>query len=188
MIIHLSDCPPQAWKNGLGSTREIAVQMPTGSSHGFLWRVSIAEVTSAVAFSIFPGIDRVIALLAGPGFKMLLGTGQTHLLTTTFAPFAFPGETSVDVQLVAGPTRDFNLMVRRALGSGELQVWRGPTMHSIDAAAVLVYCARGVVETPDGALQAGDAWQPTDPRAKAVSLHTNAVALVARVERHAGRV
>ena len=185
MIIHLADCPPRLWKNGLGRTREIAVQPSTADSTGFLWRVSIAEVTSAAPFSTFPGIDRVIALLAGAGFSMTLDAGHVHALTTPFVPFAFPGEAAVEVHLVGGPTRDFNLMVRRALARGELQVWREPAVHVSDPTVVLVYCAHGVIDTVDGVLHAGDAWRLVDPRASEVTVHPDAVALVARVVPHA---
>jgi environmental stress-induced protein Ves len=185
MIIHLTDCPPRPWKNGLGRTRELAVQPSTAGSTSFLWRVSIAEVTSAAPFSAFPGVDRVIAMLEGAGFSMTLDTGHEHALTAPFAPCAFPGEAAVDVQLAGGPTRDFNLMVRRALARGELQVWREPAVHVPDPAVVLVYCAHGVIDTVDGVLHAGDAWQPVDPRAGKVTVHSDTVALVARVVPHA---
>ena len=86
----------------------------------FLWRVSVAEVESAAPFSAFPGIDRVIALLDGDGFTMTLDDGRVHALTAPCAPFAFPGEAAVHVALAGGPSRDFNLMLRRGRvrGSG----------------------------------------------------------------------
>ena len=51
MIIRLADCPSQPWKNGLGRTRELAVQPSVASMDDFLWRVSVAEVDSAAPFS-----------------------------------------------------------------------------------------------------------------------------------------
>ena len=163
MIIHLSDCPPQAWKNGLGQTREIAIQ-PSLDGGGFLWRVSIAEVNTSAPFSAFPGVDRVIALLAGAGFSMTLD--------------------DVHVQLADGPTRDFNLMVRRSLAHGELQVWQAPATRAIDPTSVLVYCAHGSIDTSDGALHAGDAWRPAAPHAREITLHADTVAFVVCVEPH----
>jgi environmental stress-induced protein Ves len=185
MIIHLRDCPPQPWKNGLGQTREMAVQPVSDSSHDLLWRVSIAEVTCAAPFSAFPGIDRTIVLLDGAGFTMTLDGGQTHALTTRFVPFAFPGEAAVEVQLAGGPTRDFNLMVRRTQARGEVQVWREAATHALDPAIVLIYCARGGIDTTDGTLHAGDAWRPVGTQAGAVTVRADTVALVARVVRHA---
>jgi environmental stress-induced protein Ves len=183
MIIRLHDCPPQPWKNGLGSTCEIAVHPEGAGSDDFLWRVSIAKVDSAAPFSSFPGIDRQIALLDGNGFTMTLDDSRVHALTTPFAPFVFAGEARVAVTLVDGPTRDFNLMVRRAQTHGEIRVWQEPGTQLPDPSTVLVYCARGVIDTAEGSLHAGDAWRPSS--ASPVKLHQNALALIIRIEPHA---
>lgn len=181
MIIRLADCPSQSWKNGLGRTREIAAQPSAAGGEDFLWRVSVAEVDSAAPFSAFPGIDRQIALLDGAGFTMTLDGGRTHALTTPFAPFAFPGEAKVTVALADGPTRDFNLMLRRARAHGAIHVWPDAGPHVTDATTVLVYCARGAIDSAEGTLQAGDAWRPS-PDAAVLTLHPGALALVVQVE------
>lgn len=183
MIIRLQDCQPQPWKNGLGSTREIAVQPSSTGSDDILWRVSIAEVDSAAPFSCFPGIDRQIVLLDGNGFTMTLDDGRTHALTTPFAPFAFAGESRVAVALVDGPTRDFNLMVRRTQARGDVQAWQRPGEQLPDPSTVLIYCARGVIETAEGLLRAGDAWRPS--QTSPITLHDGALALAIRIKRHA---
>jgi len=183
MIIHLQDCPPQPWRNGLGRTREMAVQPSADDSTEFLWRASVAEVDSAAPFSRFPGVDRTIVLLEGAGFTMRLDGEREHALTTPFVPFAFPGEAEVTVTLAGGPTRDFNLMLRRAHVRGGLQAWHGPETRTTDAATVLVFCARGAIDVAGGRLQAGDAWRPAAPARESVAtLHDGALALVARVE------
>lgn len=181
MIIRLADCPSQPWKNGLGRTREIAVQPSAAASDDFLWRVSVAEVDSAAPFSSFPGIDRQIVLLDGAGFTMTLDDGRVHALTTPFAPFAFPGEARVDVALAGGPTRDFNLMLRRARARGAIDVWRDAGLHVTDTATMLVYCARGTIDSTDGMLHPGDAWRPSSAAAT-LDLQPGALALVVRVE------
>lgn len=181
MIIRLADCPPQPWKNGLGRTREIAVEPPGAGMDDFLWRVSVAEVDSAAPFSAFPGIDRVIALLDGAGFTMTLDGARAHALTTPCAPFAFPGEARVTVALAGGPTRDFNLMLRRGRVRGGIEVWQEAGARVVDAAIVLVYCARGALGSAEGTLHAGDAWRPS-PGATTLILEPGALALVALVE------
>ncbi len=183
MIIRLSDCPSQPWKNGLGSTREIAVQPSNAGMDDFLWRVSIAEVDSAAPFSSFPGIDRQIALLDGAGFTMTLDDGQVHALTTPFAPFAFAGESKVAVTLTDGPTRDFNLMVRRAQARGRMLVWRTPGIHPLDPGTVLVHAARGDIDTPDGTLHAGDTWLASAPVDGHITLRDDTLAFVIGIER-----
>ena len=182
MIIRLADCPPQPWKNGLGSTREIAVHPATAGIDDFVWRVSIAEVDSAAPFSRFPGIDRQIVLLDGAGFTMTMDDSRRHELTRPFEPFAFPGEADVAVALAGGPTRDFNLMVRRARARGAIAVWREPGSCLADGAVTLLYCARGAIDTAEGCLQAGDAWLRSPPDTEMVTLQAGALALAVRIE------
>jgi uncharacterized protein len=184
-IIRAQDCPPKPWKNGLGTTREIAVHPSTAGSDDFLWRVSIAEVDSGAPFSSFPGIDRHIALLDGAGFTMTLDDGRVHALTTPFAPFAFAGESKVAVILAGGPTRDFNLMVRRAQARGEVNVWQEPGTYPLDPAIVLIYSVLGEIETSAGTLHAGDAWLTCAPTAGHVTLRDGALAFAIGIQRTA---
>lgn len=178
MIIRLHDCPSQPWKNGLGRTRELALHPPGATNDDFLWRVSIAEVDSAAPFSTFPGIDRQIALLDGDGFTMTLDGTRVHALTQPFAPFAFAGEAQVAVTLLDGPTRDFNLMVRRAHARGSLHKWTGAGPRTVPGNAVLIFCASGPLDTVNGCLQPGDAWRPDNESAQSVTLHEDTTALV----------
>jgi environmental stress-induced protein Ves len=180
-ILRLRDCPARPWKNGLGRTRELAVEPAGAGMDDFLWRASVAEVDSAAPFSAFPGVDRTIALLDGDGFAMALDDGRTHALTEPFTPFAFPGESAVAVRLAGGPTRDFNLMLRRARVRGALRALQAPGSHPLDPATKLVYCARGSVDTGEGRLHPGDAWR-TDGGGRIV-LGEASAALVIEVTR-----
>jgi len=169
------------WKNGMGRTRELAVYPDGAGMDDFSWRVSVAEVDSAAPFSAFPGIDRHIALLDGAGFTMTLDDGQVHALHTPFTPFAFRGEAQVTVELLDGPTRDFNLMLRRERVHGELVLWDVPGRQVVDDAVALIYCAQGHVDTAEGRLLPGDAWLPVRSAGR-VTLGAGALALVARVQ------
>lgn len=181
MIIRRADGVSQAWKNGLGRTREIAVHPAGADSEHFDWRVSIAEVESAAPFSCFPGIDRHIVLLDGAGFTMTLDDYRTHALTTPFAPFAFAGEAKVEVALAGGATRDFNLMVRRGVARGSVEVWRDRASATADPNAALIYCAHGQISVNETILEAGDSW--LNPVGTPVRLQDGATALVVRIER-----
>ncbi len=105
---------PAPWKNGGGTTREIAAWPPGAGMDGFAWRISVADIVADGPFSAFPGIDRQIALLEGDGVR-LRGVDGTfdHRLDRVGVPFAFAGETPVDATLIGGATRDFNVMTRR---------------------------------------------------------------------------
>lgn len=181
-LTRLADCPAKPWKNGLGRTRELAVHPPGAGMDDFLWRVSVAEVESAAPFSAFPRIDRVIALLDGAGFTMTMDDGRRHALTAPCAPFAFPGETGVDVALASGPSRDFNLMLRRGRVRGGIETWRGAGTRQPDTRIALVYCVRGKIDTDEGPLHAGEAWRPTSSTNGTFVLHADALALAVHVE------
>jgi environmental stress-induced protein Ves len=112
-LTHLraSDYQRVRWKNDGGWTTEIA-RDPAGDGD-FRWRISIADIESDGPFSAFPGVARDLVLLAGTGIELDIGDTPTLRLTERFQRVHFEGEASVDCRLVAGPTRDFNVMARR---------------------------------------------------------------------------
>lgn len=175
-IVRFDELKAMPWKNGLGITREIAVEPPGASVDDFLWRVSIADVDTASPFSRFPGIDRTIVLLQGDGFTMTLDSEHEHALTTPFEPFAFPGEAQVEVTLAGGATRDFNLMVRRGAVHGRIDVVHGPGHVEVHDVALL-HLARGTALFGDVACATGD----SVIGAPSVELDDGAVALVIRI-------
>jgi environmental stress-induced protein Ves len=106
-----SDYKRVRWKNDGGWTTEIA-RDPAGDGE-FRWRISIADIESDGPFSAFPGISRDLVLLAGNGIELDIDGAPTLRLTERFQRVHFDGEANVDCRLVAGPTRDFNVMARR---------------------------------------------------------------------------
>jgi environmental stress-induced protein Ves len=151
------------WKNGGGVTREVAAFPADTGLDTFVWRVSVADVAQAGPFSRFAGIDRTLVLLSGAG--MLLDEAQsgdamtTHALTQPLDTARFAGEAHIDARLVDGPTRDFNLMVRRDRAQGELDVWhatqqQAQTEHTLSADVALLYCASGAIAVALGDAEA----------------------------------
>ena len=106
-----SDYKRVRWKNDGGWTTEIARE-PAGEGD-FRWRISIADIESDGPFSAFPGVSRDLVLLAGNGIELDIGNAPTQRLTERFQRLHFEGEANVDCRLLAGPTRDFNVMARR---------------------------------------------------------------------------
>jgi environmental stress-induced protein Ves len=133
------------WKNGGGVTWEIAVGPPDADLAGFAWRVSVAEIARDGPFSSFPGVDRTLVLLRGDGMR-LSGAGEPVDLRTPYEPIRFAGEAALDCALTGGPTRDFNLMVRRAFGSGEIRVVRDEGEAVPPASVYVCYSAAGACE------------------------------------------
>ena len=101
----------QRWRNGGGSTREIA-RHPDGADH-WLWRLSIARVESDGPFSSFPGIDRHLLLLSGNGLRLRFDDGTLQVLMPPHGALRFAGDEAVHGELIDGPVTDFNLMWRR---------------------------------------------------------------------------
>ena len=93
--------PVTPWKNGGGSTRELACWPPSAGAgadmDNFGWRVSVATIAVPGPFSAFPGVDRQIMLLQGDGVH-LRGQGWQHTLGERWQPFTFSGDEPVDVQ------------------------------------------------------------------------------------------
>ena len=115
------------WKNGGGSTQELACWPPGADMNRFEWRVSLATVDRPGPFSVFPGIDRQIMLLDGDGLH-LRGPAWEHRLEPRWQPFAFSGDDAVDGAMLGGTSKDFNLMLRRG-------AWRGAMRIVADAQA-----------------------------------------------------
>lgn len=116
----LNEIAPRPWKNGGGSTREIACWPQGADMDSFGWRVSIATIAQAGPFSAFPGINRQIMLLAGDGVQLLSATaGIDHTLQQRWQPFAFSGDIALECRLLGGTCTDFNVMTRRGQWSAE---------------------------------------------------------------------
>ena len=61
-LLRNSDHRRMPWKNGGGETVEVIVHPEGASLSDFGWRVSMATVASDGPFSVFPGIDRTLAV------------------------------------------------------------------------------------------------------------------------------
>jgi environmental stress-induced protein Ves len=148
------------WKNGAGWTTQLAA-VPADTD-AFDWRVSIAEVDGDGPFSAFPGCDRHIALLDGIGMRIDLDGGEPILLEQRLRFQRFAGEAAAYGRLVAGPVRDFNVIVRREAVRAEVlhRPLVGPMLFLPDPAVTwFVYLAGGRAELKDSGqgLDAGDA-------------------------------
>ncbi|QRF10673.1 HutD/Ves family protein [Klebsiella africana] len=117
---HFSSLPVTPWKNGGGETREI-IRVPAPDPEApFLWRASIATLQADGPFSPFPGVDRVITLLAGQPLR-LCGENINQPLTL-WQPWAFPGEWALSSVGIVEPGLDFNIMTQRGRASATVQM------------------------------------------------------------------
>ncbi len=160
-IVRASSCRVMPWKNGGGSTTEIAVFPAEASLDGFEWRISMAHVGMDGPFSSFPGIDRTLAVLAGGGIA-LASAEDSVVLERGSEPHAFPGERGITGRLVDGPIDDLNVMTRRGIWRHRMHriTGTGPHELDIDAGLLVLVTHRGSWNVKSGqaseALAAGD--------------------------------
>ena len=150
------------WKNGGGTTCELAIAPEGAGLEDFAWRISCARVASGGPFSSFAGVERSLALLDGKGLDLQLN-GQSQTLRPGDPPLVFAGEDQVSAELLDGPISDFNLMTRRSAWRHELQALplHGTQALPHSADILLIYCQAGpvVVQLPGAAAYSLDEGQ-----------------------------
>ena len=130
------DYPRMPWRNGGGTTQEVACN-PGGSTAGFEWRLSIADVGQDGGFSAFDGFQRIITVLEGAGIELTVDGRREPPLGPRRA-YAFRGDAKVDCRLLDGPIRDFNLFYAPARWQARLQWLNASCVFHSSARAVLL--------------------------------------------------
>ena len=165
--------PVTPWKNGGGSTREIACWPPGAGLNDFGWRISIATIAAPGPFSVFAGIDRHIMLLDGDGVRLQSPGSIAHQLDTPGQPFAFSGDLPIICTLLGGASSDFNVMARRGQWQADVQVLEeacniAPAPHGLLLVLSGTWCVSygDEHEHEQPALHAGDGlrWSGQAPR------------------------
>lgn len=106
-VIHTLDVPPQPWKNGGGSTREL-LAWPT--AQGWQIRISLADIVQDGAFSAFPGVQRWFGVVQGAGVGLEYSDRQVRQTPASEA-LQFDGAHAPFCRLLSGATQDLNLML-----------------------------------------------------------------------------
>lgn len=101
-----SNVVPTLWSNGAGSTKELVVARDAAGE--LEWRISVAAIDKAAAFSSYPNIDRVLVALGS--MRLVIGNRAHSMIAGEQVQFA--GETLARVQ-VDQPTEALNVMTRR---------------------------------------------------------------------------
>lgn len=148
----------QAWKNGGGSTAEVAV-FPAGAGwDDFGWRVSIASLAQSGPFSAFPGIERSFYLLDDA--LQLVIDDQTRMVDAHQPLVEFSGEAKVAAELPSTqPQQAVNVMSRRGRFAHSLRALEldGSSHLELQAEHTLLLVVRGSCRVNGESLQTLDA-------------------------------
>jgi hypothetical protein len=100
------------WRNGGGETAEILASPAAADLDGFDWRISTARVDRSGPFSLFPAVDRVLAVIEGGAMRIEVG-GTVLRVGACSDPVTFPGDQPCVAHLEGEPLLDLNVMARR---------------------------------------------------------------------------
>jgi hypothetical protein len=138
-----ADYRTMPWANGRGTTVEL---LREDGPDGLLFRLSMASVIEDGPFSVFPGIERNLTVISGPGFR-LDGPGLS-LPCKPLVPVAFAGDLPL---LAAGTGRiasvDFNVMTARALPRPDVAVHHAPVTLPAGGTLYLFALDLGVINS-----------------------------------------
>jgi uncharacterized protein len=180
--IHVSNVPSVAWKNGGGSTKEIAVFPPNAGLDDFIWRVSVAEINQPSAYSLFPQVDRTQVLISGSSLSLHNQTGLTKRLLA-FQPFSFAGEQDWLAE-PEGVCQMLNVMTSRTDAMIELSLVRGDFLCVGDHGHDMLVVLKGEFIANDGSQRflSGDFVQPVLSLGETLALSASADALMIAIK------
>jgi len=119
---------------GGGITREVA-QCP--HANGFAWRLSIADIETEGAFSIFAGMSRILTVIDGDGLVLHHRGGDIEV--PFCVPTGFSGDTEIRSELRSGTIRDFNVIFDPTVVAAEVKVLDGPTTKTVTPVKGTIY-------------------------------------------------
>ncbi|HEX4387397.1 MAG TPA: HutD family protein [Steroidobacteraceae bacterium] len=152
-VLRAADRRAVPWKNGGGVTSEVAAGPPGSDLASFDWRVSIAHVEMAGPFSVFPGVERRLAVLEGQ-LELAVGGRPPLVLTPESAPLVFSGETPAAGRPQGARVTDLNVMTRIARCAARLERGAGANAPArVAGHTALLIALTGFEAAVDGAPQ-----------------------------------
>ncbi|KAK4514544.1 uncharacterized protein ATC70_002142 [Mucor velutinosus] len=126
-----SDYHTQQWKNGLGTTDEIAIYPPDKNfiKDEFFWRFSTNTMHANCSYSLFPGYECTTVILptdddkkSNACFSLLHQGGETLTKIQPLFPYSWQGEWATTCKLSNSPVSCLQFMLRRELGKAQVRV------------------------------------------------------------------
>lgn len=173
-IFRYADKSPMPWKNGQGTTTEIAAAPAGAGLEDFDWRLSIARMEADAPFSAFSGIVRTLSVIEGAGLKLEVTGDAPVTLDQSSAPYRFAADRPAEGRLLGGPVSNLNIMTRRASCTHMMRRVRfqGELEVSVTG-TLLVLCHTGGIEIGEASLGPLDCALIEDTEKAA--LHSSAV-------------
>ncbi len=147
-IIRSHDYLRKPWKNGLGTTREIASRL-TGQD--MVWRLSLARVDRDGPFSNFAGFDRILTVVEGDGMR--LSSRDATFEARPFMPVRFPGHLEITGQCLSTPIENFNLIFDPNRVQADMTIASGPAIRHLagdSGGTTILHLREGHVSVANG--------------------------------------
>ncbi len=125
VILKPKDYVTVPWKNGAGTTSQIAIfpnttQSTLATESSFHWRLSSAVLTQPTPFSNFPGCDRILTLIEGEELTLHNQTQKKVTALKRGEIARFPGEDQIEGGC-RNPVTDLGLIFSRAHVTADCQ-------------------------------------------------------------------
>jgi environmental stress-induced protein Ves len=124
------------WRNGLGSTLEIAREPVRGED--FAWRLSLADIDRDSDFSAYPGYSRALVLVAGNSLHLRFRGHGNCFLDPARRATRFQGEWKTRCAVPEGRCTDLSLIVRRGPAARPTSVVRAPRMLRLESTGRMI--------------------------------------------------
>lgn len=124
------------WRNGRGSTLEIAREPAAGED--FTWRLSLADIDRDGEFSPYPGYRRALVLVAGNSLRLTYRGHGDCSLGPTRRGTRFEGDWKTHCAVPEGSCTDLSLIVRKGRAARPGSVVRAPRLLSLKSTARVV--------------------------------------------------
>jgi environmental stress-induced protein Ves len=140
------------WRNGGGTTREIAREPRAGED--FAWRLSLAAIEGECDFSLFAGHRRALVLVEGTALRLSFRGHGSCRLGPAMRSVRFEGDWKSHCTLPEGPCTDLSLIVRKGSAARGSCIVRAPVVLGIRSVRRLVLPRRlyGALFALEGAI------------------------------------
>lgn len=158
-VLRSSDYRPMPWRNGKGTTLEIARQ--PAAAEPFTWRLSLADITQDGPFSAYPGYRRAMVLVHGDDLRLKFRRHGERRLSPGQRGVRFDGDWITGCTIARGPCTDLSLIVHKGSRGSRACIVRAPSVLAVLSTRLLVlpadlYCALFILEGVAGIRQFED--------------------------------